>query len=195
MNQLFLSFVLSLISIFSCYSLAAEVKITTDPQTKLKGWKFNQNDMELELIQRLPDQTRGFFLGRGFSTEIVNDIANACVFQTIVRNTGANTGAKPISVSLKKWQVVHNEKTTPLKLKEDWNRQWAKANVRPSAKLAFRWATFPTEQTFHPSGDYNWGMISFGLSPGALFDLNLQWVVGDKTYKATIKNIQCAQDQ
>ncbi|MCW8934747.1 MAG: hypothetical protein OQK98_08490 [Gammaproteobacteria bacterium] len=174
--------------------ISAGVKLSVDPQTQLKGWKLNQAELELELIQRLPDQTRGFFLARGFSSAVADDIANACVFQTIVRNKGSEVQGRPISISLKSWRIEHEGKLQPLKLKEDWNRQWSDLDVKPSAQLAFRWATFPTEQTFYPVGDYNWGMISFGLAPGKVFDLNLQWKIDNQTYRATIKNIQCTQD-
>jgi len=194
MNKYSASFFLTIICSHSS-SVLSDIKLSIDAETNLKGWKFNQGDMELELLQRTPDQTRGFFLARGFSTIVANDIATSCVFQTIVRNKGSETRGKPIVVSLKKWKILKNSKSLPLKLKEDWNQEWADTRVKPSAQLAFRWATFPTDQTFNPAGDYNWGMISFGLQPGESFDLNIHWNVAEKSNQAIIKKMQCPEDK
>lgn len=190
----------SLLLLLSIQSTAAfsAISHSTNPETGLKGWKFDRGDMQLELIQRLPDQTRGFFLARGFKRNIADQIANACVFQTIIRNTGSATeqsDRNAITVSLKHWRTTFKHKIQPLKLKEDWIENWPLSSVKPAARHAFRWASFPTEQTFHPTGDYNWGMITFGLSPGDVFDLQIQWQIADKTHQALIKNIQCAEDR
>ncbi|VAW58861.1 hypothetical protein MNBD_GAMMA11-624 [hydrothermal vent metagenome] len=181
-------------------ALSGTITHSTNPETGLKGWKFEQGDMQLELLQRLPDQTRGFFLARGFKRNIANQIANACVFQTIIRNTGSITPTRQsdknaITVSLKHWKIKFKNKTRPLKLKEDWIENWPLSSVKPAARHAFRWASFPTEQTFHPTGDYNWGMTTFGLSPGDVFNLQIQWQISGKTHQAEIKNIQCARDR
>ncbi len=193
---------LALFLLFSiqCSAAFSVVTHSTHPETGLRGWKFEQDDIQLELIQRLPDQTRGFFLARGFKRNIANQIANACVFQTIIRNTGSTTLAEQsdqnaINVSLKQWRIQFKDKTIPLKLKEDWIDNWPLSSVKPAARHAFRWASFPTEQAFHPTGDYNWGMITFGLSPGDVFDLQIQWQIAGAAHKAVIKNIQCAPDR
>lgn len=183
-----------------------------DKTTGLKTWQLTQFDLELQLIQRLPDQTRGFFQGRGFSNQQANEIATQCIFQTIVKNTGLNKTGKPISISLKTWRIIplplsinKNKITQGIKLKEDWSNEWLaikdkKTQVKPSARMAFRWATFPSEQTFEPSGDYNLGMISFGLPPGAWFDLHVFWrsiqsSESVQIHDQWIKNIQCPEDK
>lgn len=62
-----------------------------------------------------------------------------------------------------------------------------------ASRLAFRWATFPTQQTFEQGGDYNWGMTSFGLPPGTIFDLHVFWMQGSQQKDLWIKSIQCSQ--
>jgi len=168
----------------------AEITKTISPETQLIEWKFIEHNFELKLIQRLPDQTRSFFEARGFPKNITNDIANSCVFQTISRNNSKDK-SQSIQVSLKNWKIKTDQKTQPIKLKEDWQKQWTNSNLKPAAKLAFRWATFPTEQSFEPSGDYNWGMISFGPKPGSTFDLYIEWKNNDQRNRAWIKNISC----
>jgi len=173
----------------------ADISKTQNEETGLIGWKLKQDSMELELVQRLPDQTRAFFLARGFPAGIADDLGRSCIFQTILRNTGVDAGTSPtLTVSLKDWQVIHDGTSRPLKLKEVWDQAWSDAVVSKSARLAFRWATFPSIQTFQP-GDYNWGMISFDLAPGARFDLRLVWREGNERRSAEIEDLICAHDR
>lgn len=174
---------------------ATELVKTVDKESQLIGWKFSQGNFQLELIQRSPEQTRSFFQGRGFSAKVANDIATSCVLQTIGRNTQADNN-EPVSISLKEWKFINSsgeEKT--LKLKETWNSEWGKGEISTPARIAFRWATFPTTQSFDPGGDFNWGMISIGPKPGAKFDLQLSWKQGDTQHSTWIKQMECPSDQ
>ncbi len=174
-------------------SSIAELSQKLNKETGLIGWKFQQGNLELELIQRLPDQTRAFFMARGFPTDIADDLGKSCIFQTIIRNTDKTDG-HPLTVNLKDWTLNHSGQIQPLKLKESWDQSWPDTQISKSARLAFRWGTFPTKQTFR-AGDYNWGMISFGLLPGTRFDLQLVWQVEEKKYSAQIDKLICAEDR
>jgi len=181
-----------IVLLYSLCGLAfAGVNKTTNKETGLIGWKLKQDGMELELIQRLPDQTRAFFLARGFPTDIADDLGTSCIFQTIFRNTNSSAA---LTVNLKDWKVYQGSISQPLKLKEDWDKSWADNTLSKSARLAFRWGTFPGTQTFQ-KGDYNWGMISFGLPPGAHFTLDLVWHNANKKYNAQIRDLSCADDR
>lgn len=177
-----------------CLQAEALVKSSIDAETQLKSWKLTQGALSLELLQRLPDQTRAFFQGRGFSSKIANDIATQCVLQTIMKNTSSKT-AQTISYDLHDWKVFTNSTTRGLKLKQQWDQEWTEEQVSPAARIAFRWATFPTQQNFEPGGDYNWGMISVGLAPGSVFDLQVTWKQGDNLHTRLIKQIECPQDR
>jgi len=172
----------------------AEITKTELAETKLIEWKLVEQNLELKLIQRLPDQTRSFFEARGFSKAITNDIATSCVFQTITRNNSKNKN-QTLHISLKKWRIKTDGKIQPVKLKETWEQQWRDSQVKISSKIAFRWATFPTEQSFEPSGDYNWGMISFGLKPGSVFDLYVEWKTNDQAINNQTNNDQTSSTQ
>ncbi len=180
----------------------AQIEAEIDESTGLKTWKLIQSGLELQLVQRSPDQTRGFYLGRGFTKKDSNEIATQCVFQTIVKNTALQKTGEAISIALKTWRLkkinAENDQTQRIKLKEDWASQWSQDNnkqVTPSARIAFKWSTFPSEQTFEAGGDYNWGMITFGLPPGEQFDLHVFWHTNQQTHEQWISNIQCPIDQ
>lgn len=165
----------------------------TDEETGLVGWHLTENGFEIELVQRLPDQTRGFFLARGFPAAIADEIAVSCIFQTIVRNAGSSAQALPVSVDLALWRILHAGREDGVRLKEAWMNSWPRDKVSEASRLAFRWATFPTQQEFLP-GDYNWGMTAFGLAPGEVFDLKVVWREDTQTRSAWVRDVECAPD-
>lgn len=173
--------------------VTAAVVRSADEESGLVKWQFTEGDFEIELVQRLPDQTRGFFLARGFSSEVADEIATSCVFQTIVRNRSESPDAEPVVLDLGQWRLVHDGTRRPIRLKEDWMASWPEDRVSDASRLAFRWATFPTRQEFLP-GDYNWGMTAYALPPGSVFDLNVVWQQGGRAQTAWIRGIECPAD-
>ena len=168
-----------------------------DPQAGLPFWAWQDASVEIRLIQRLPDQTGGFFIARGFSSESADRIARSCVFQSIQRNRGVGAAAPVVDLDLTQWQVTPLDdpkgSPRPLALKEAWDEEWEKAQESQAARIAFRWSLFPTRQTFR-GGDYNWGMISFGLPPGTRFDLTLRWTLDGEPQEAILRGVSCASE-
>ena len=177
-------------------ALLAEVATATDPDTGLASWHLQQHDFSLQLIQRLPDQTRAFFQARGFSKKVADQIATHCVLQAIGKNTSHAPDGASIEYNLADWQVRVNGQLQRIKLKSDWEREWAQdRSVSKASRIAFRWATFPSQQNFEPDGDFNWGMISFGLPPGSQFDLKVVWRQNQQLRQQWIPQILCPNDQ
>ncbi len=169
--------------------VAAEVITGEEEQTGLRTWVWREAGISVQLVQRLPDQTRAFFQGRGFSIKDADIIGRACVFQTIFRNDGK----QPLTYDLDDWQIKYRGKRLHLQTRERWKQKWLDRDVSQAARIAFRWSLLPTRQSFEP-GDYNWGMTSFGLPLGASFDLSLSLKVNGKTVNGQIPAIVCAAD-
>jgi hypothetical protein len=179
-----------------CPVLAYSANIThgIDESAKLPYWSIDDQGVSIRLVQRVPDQTRAFFLARGFSSEHAEIIAQSCVFQTVFKNISQGTSdPAPVTYNLGNWIVLHDGKNKKMKVREDWEKEWKARNTPKSAQIAFKWALFPTEQIYQP-GDYNWGMSIFNLKPGQKFDLKVVWEQHGETRSATINNIQCAND-
>lgn len=149
------------------------------------------NDISFEFIQRIPDQTRAFYIARNFSAEAASEYATACIFQTILTN---NSKDKVVKINLSNWRVIKNNKKIPLQLDSDWQQKWIKMNLSKSSRIAFRWSQFPTIQE-HKPGDWFQGMLAANLLPDTKFNLYIQWKVNDKVHEATIQNLQCAVDR
>jgi hypothetical protein len=173
--------------------LAAEIARSADEETGLRKWHLAEGKLEVELVQRLPDQTRGFFMARGFSPAIADEIAVSCIFQTIIRNTGTQADAVAVSVDLAQWRVIRADGEQGVRLKEPWMASWPENSVGEASRLAFQWALFPTQQEFL-ADDYNWGMTAFGLPPGAVFDLDLVWQEDGTMHTTRIAALECAPD-
>lgn len=183
------------ISLAAAMPLSAPQTITTgtDEQAMLPYWQYKDEGMSIRLVQRLPDQTRGYFVARGFSAEHAELIAQSCVFQTVFKNISDQGKPSAIVYNMENWIVTHNGKAGEMKTREKWAAQWQKLNVAPPAKLAFEWSLLPTTQDYQP-GDYNWGMSVFNLEPASSFSLKLTWQQYGEQRSVTIPNMQCAAD-
>ncbi len=180
----------TLIGLCTTLPAAAEVLTETVVDSGARSWVLRDGPLELRLQQLTLDQIRAFYLGRGFDAAEAERIAHGCVFQTVARNIGT---AGSIALNLAHWRLETAGGPRPIKLKREWNQEFQARGTPPSARIAFRWATFPTEQSFDPS-DYNWGMTTFGLPPGTRFDLALQWWVDGQPQQTLIKSMSCAEE-
>jgi hypothetical protein len=163
-----------------------------DPRTGLLTWRLQEGALSLELNQLLPDQTRAFFQGRGFPAPSADELARACVFQVIASNPGGVAAAA--SIDLRRWRIDAGHGPTPLPVESTWQPRWATSGVPRSARVAFRWALLPTEQTFHP-GDQAWGMLPLGPAPGTTVDLTVVWDEDGTERTARLPAVQCSPDR
>lgn len=180
---------------FIAVALEAQPKINTgtDEQAGLPYWEVTAPGIEMRLVQRLPDQTRAFFQGRGFRPQHTEVVAQNCVFQTIFKNTSDRGKPSPLRYDLKQWIVHVNDQTRSMKTREFWREYWRSREIPVPQQLAFNWALLPTEQSYQP-GDYNWGMSIFGLEPGRRFDLTVVWHQHGQRRQVRIEDMKCAPD-
>ncbi|UHD16575.1 hypothetical protein [Thiocapsa bogorovii] len=166
-------------------SLAEPVRI--DPQTGAATFETQAHGVFVSLTQLLPDQVRAFYVARGFDLADANVFAEACVYMTVLRNDAA---PGELDFRLADWEVRYEGETRSLAPLEDWLTQWSTRGVPDSAKLAFRWAQFPAEQSYAP-GEWNQGMLATGLPPGSRFDLVARWTIADQSYEGTLDDVRC----
>ncbi|MDD5328369.1 MAG: hypothetical protein PHX38_00060 [Sulfuricella sp.] len=185
------SYLLLVASLLVCNAHAGgETFHGRDPETGLESWKASHGGVTLELTQITPDQARAFFIGRGFERADVEHYAAACIFMTVLRNESAPAA---ISYRLAEWTFLPGRDARPMKLKEDWLKEWAARGMAQAQKIAFEWSQLPSEQTFEP-GDWNQGMTTFMLPRGGRFDLKYRWVSQGKPQENTLKGIRCAEE-
>lgn len=169
---------------------ASAVEQVAEEGSGLPGWRWEDTVVSFTFNQRLPDQTRAFFQGRGFLPEQAEPLAHDCVFQAIIRNSA--TAATPMEIDLAQWRVIPDAGAAqPLRLESQWQQEWEQRRVAEAARIAFRWSLFPTRQTFEP-GDWNMGMITLGLPPGSRFELDVVWRAGNQILHQRFPGMHCA---
>ena len=180
--------------VFSAVLAAGAAASAQDLPDPLPARPWQSGGLSLEVQPLLHDQTRAFFLGRGFDQASAERIAReGCVFRSSIGNAFGKADAPPVGVDLGDWKTVSPLGTIPVKRRVDWDRDWDAAGASTAAKVAFRWALAPDAQTYEPT-DYNWGMITFALPPGTRFDLHLRWREGTSEKTGIIDNLECAHD-
>ncbi len=147
--------------------------------------------IRFEFAQRIPDQTRSFYLAREFPPAAASRYATACIFQTILNN---NSKDLILKINLSDWRVVYKDKKIPLQLVQDWQKLWKKMNISKTGRIAFRWSQFPKIQVHKPT-DWFQGMTAFSLPPGTVFNLYVKWYENDEPRDAIIHNLKCPDDR
>ena len=185
--------------LFSALLIAAPAATATEPvttgtmpETGLRYWEWNAQDVLFRLTQRLPDQTRAYFMARGFDAGHADIVATRCMFQSMFKNT-ATEGEPGISIDLEGWRLHAAGTEKHLLTREYWQQEWAQRAVSRSATIAFEWSLLPTRQVYAPS-DYNWGMTSYGLPPGTHFDLDFSWQREGKQWQGRLNGVECPAD-
>jgi hypothetical protein len=171
----------------------AAVSTGTDEEAQLPYWEIAERGVSIRLVQRLPDQTRGFFQARGFSEADAERIAQSCVFQTIFKNVSPASDPSVVEYNLRDWTVHAAGTRRGMKTREDWQKDWSERQAPLAAQIAFEWALLPTRQTYQP-GDYNWGMTVFNLKPDSEFDLDVVWRERGNNHAVRVKGVRCAPD-
>lgn len=185
-----------LISILGCSTVVhddtQQRKILQDKVVGSYRWIMTApSGVNFTLAQRLPDQTRSFYLARGFTSAAANSYAISCVFQTIVHN---DTKKSVVAFNLADWRIIENGHERPLKLTSQWQQDWKKMGLPKSAQIAFQWSQFPTIQKHNP-GDWFQGMIAAGLPPGSTFGVKIVWTQDGVPHQAKMTDIQCPKDR
>lgn len=162
-----------------------------DTASGLKGWLMKTDAVEIQLNPLTQDQAKGFYLGRGFSEQVAQQISKKCVYQAVFKNISNAENKTSISVDLSNWGRVDAGVEKALISKQTWLDKWASMGASDSSLLAFRWATFPSEQDFSISGDYGWGMILFDQPDGQTFDVLTTWQQNNIAKQQLIKGLNC----
>ena len=173
---------------------AADAPVTAGvvSETGLRYWEWKSEGVLFRLTQRLPDQTRAYFMARGFDSGSADLIAKRCVFQSMFKNI-AGSGGAAISIDLDSWQVRSGDDEHGVLTREKWQDELQESELSRAAAIALEWSLLPTHQVYAP-GDYNWGMTSYGLKPGQIFDLGFSWKRGSQVFHGTLKGVECALD-
>jgi len=176
---------------FSGAAMAVTISRHDQTASGLLGWRVQDENIKIELNPLQQDQVRAFYLGRGFSESLTEQIMSACVYQAVIENVTDATVDTLVDVNLADWYLDDGAGPAALLPKDAWLDEWTKSGASAASVLAFKWATFPTQQAFKLTGDYGWGMILFGRQINETFDLKLKWYTDGLPVEQSVKGLSC----
>jgi len=163
----------------------------SDAQESAPTFRWQGEGLRLETSALSRDQVLGFFIGRGFDLKTATFFAEeGCVFRSAIGRQKDSDPTRSVSIDLKQWRVMVQGKSHTMRTRKQWDVIWDRMGVDESARVGFKWALFPPQQTFGPN-DYNWGMLTFSQPPGTDFDLEIVWTFGVETKTHTIEGLKC----
>jgi hypothetical protein len=162
-----------------------------DQATGVETWEASLAGVSISLTQILPDQLRAFYLNRGFSAAAIEPYVTSCVYMMVLRNDAAGGVVRFRQAD---WRVVAGTEVRPVIATEAWIGRLRSSGPTAAAMIAFRWAQFPSAHAYRPGGDWNQGMLSIGLRPGAVFDLMVRWEIEGRPFEGEIENVRCARE-
>lgn len=168
-------------------ALAQEADAGEDGRSK-PTHEFRREGVVLRLTPLRIDPVAAFLIGRGFPTPQASRYARTCVIRLVL----ANESPAAITYDLRHWRVQRPDGANGhLATREDWLPRWREAGISGPPLVGFEWSQMPPRQELH-EGDTALGMVSAGLSPGARFDLRVEWTAAGRTRHETLKAIACA---
>ena len=173
------------LSLFAGQSAALDIERRVIPETGLLSWAFADHGFSLELVQLQSDFIRAIYGSRGFSTELIEEIAAYCVFGSIARNLSDG----PLSYRVADWRVTTADgRQQAPKTKSEWVARWKKAGI------PYNWSILPDDQTLDV-GDWNQGFTTVKAGRDSRFALTVSWTVKGETHVASIPDMRCPPDQ
>jgi len=155
-----------------CFLVIFLVSMTGTPVASAEDeihWRYQAHRGPITLLANPQSQDArvAFYTARGFTADAIRPYAERCGFSVAMKNAGQGA----IRTHLSDWRVVDaTGQRIALGLPEAWDQDWAAAGVPQSARIAFRWAQFQSENLFEP-GDWIMGMLTLAREPLAPFQL------------------------
>ena len=169
-------------------AVALDIERRVIPETGLLSWTLVDHGFSLELVQLQSDFVRAVYGARGFSSELIEEIAAYCVFGTIAKNLSDGS----LSYRVADWRVTmadgHARHEQPPRTKSEWVARWKKAGI------PYNWSILPDDQTLDV-GDWNQGFTTVKAGRGSRFAFTVSWTVEGESHEASIPDMRCPPDQ
>ncbi len=133
---------------------------------------------------------KAFYEARGFMAPAIRPYAEACGFSFGMQNATDRT----IRASLSDWHAIGADGARiTFTLPETWDAQWEKAGIPSTARIAFKWAQFQTNNVFEP-GDWIMGMATLGSAPKPPFRLIAHYHDNKGKHELVLDKLECVRD-
>ncbi|MDH5692058.1 MAG: hypothetical protein OEZ47_03015 [Gammaproteobacteria bacterium] len=115
--------------LYGSASLSAEK--STQPE-------YEDEEVYARIVRRTPEQLRGFYLGREFSSAAVDKIVQSCLITPIIKNKKLEA----LWVDLDLWRFEGKERIQRLG-REHWHKTWDELQLKQAHRSTFGWTLMP----------------------------------------------------
>jgi hypothetical protein len=172
-----------LLSVVSSAVPAAEADIVWHHQARIGKMAVMANPLD-------KGSRTAFYAARGFTADAIRPYAETCGLSFGMRNDSAAT----IAVNLTQWRAIGADgKVVGFILPATWDEHWRKVGVAQTARIAFRWAQFQSENVFAP-GDWIMGMATLEAAPARPFRIVASYQDEKGSHEIVLDRLACARD-
>ncbi|MBI4742329.1 MAG: hypothetical protein HY777_12450 [Betaproteobacteria bacterium] len=168
----------------ACLGLAAFAANANDsPGTR----RVEAQGVSLTVTPLSPDQKTAFFIARGFTADEIAPYARTCGFSFVFENR-----ERPLlTTHLAKWKAEADGRIVHFLPPSIFDRDWEQQGIDKSARIAFLWVQFPSEQEF-ARGDWIMGMANLMERPEGKFRIVARFNEGGKIVELPVDDVACA---
>ena len=155
-------------------------------------YKFKNDLIRLGVYPRTPAQMAGFYEGRGFPKNAINETTQYCIVTIGMRNTGK----QKIWLDLANWRFYNKDGEIKRKNRKSWKKTWDSLKVPLANQATFTWTSLPEARDLHQDEPVG-GNVT--LTPTYTpFTIEAKFATGEdkqgKPLVVKIENVRCLKN-
>ncbi len=116
---------------------------------------LRQQQVEVELTPRTPDQMASFNEARGFPAPMVAILKQHCYITIGIHNQGDTR----VWLDLANWRFQAGEKRLEPVTRAQWKQRWQRMQIPPGKQATFRWTLIPETLDYLPGEEEGGNVI------------------------------------
>ena len=118
---------------------APEAAAPADPVQQPPSPRHEDDQVEIRVVMRTPDQLTAFYLGREFNRAAIDRILETCFVTPLVHNKTVDV----LWLELDEWQFSQGDKVIPRIKRDYWPDQWRDTGLTQAHQSTFGWTLMP----------------------------------------------------
>jgi len=171
------------------YLLLLAVPLVTLAEEEKDPFKYEDGDFKLRIIAQGSEQMAGFYEGRGFSKQAIDEIKKACFITVLM----TNFGTKRIWLDISRWRFYAKDKPVERYQRVYWKTQFSARNIPLAHQSTFGWTLLPEVRDLHPQEPVGGNITMVKTKASFTIEMHFQTGPNKKGKETVVKfdNVQC----
>ena len=148
------------------------VSFVTFAEEKDDPFRYETNNFKLRIIAQGPEQMSGFYEGRGFSKQAIDEIKKACFITVLM----TNNSDKMIWLDISRWRFYAKDKPIERYKRAYWKSKFNERNIPLAHQSTFGWTLLPEARDLYPNEPVG-GNVTF-VKTKASFTMEMRFQTG-----------------